>query len=217
MKKVVLVGVALVLLAVSFLYVKHRVTARKQEVAEARKAKAAEAALQNIDQTLARAGLSREKPEDRTSAVEQREATESMARKLAAQSGPQRAGTAADNFWGFYLVNTRARLDYCAAKGVDIGPFVRAFADYHAAEVAIATDIYRASPERPPVEKLYDMIKPDLEATVAQDQADMATNLNVTRKEACEFLNKNTYAMLAEVNLKKMQPAVYAALHAAKR
>jgi hypothetical protein len=217
MKKVMLVGVVVVLLAVSFLYVKHRVTARKQEVAEMRKAKAAEAALQNIDQTLARAGLSRERPEDRPSAVAQQEATDNMAKKLAAQSGPERAGTAADNFWGFYLLNTRSRLDYCAAKGVDIGPFVRAFADFHAQEVAIATDIYRASPQRPPVDRIYDMIKPDLEATVAQDQTDMAAGLHVSQKEACEFLLKNADAMLAEVNLKKMQPAVYSALHAAAR
>jgi hypothetical protein len=217
MKKVMIVGVVLVLLAVSFLYATRRIAAHKQQVAEMRKAKAAETALQNLDQTLARAGVSRERPEDRPSALAQQEATDSMAKKLAAQSGPERDGTAADNFWGFYLVNTRSRLDYCAAKGVDIGPFVRAFADFHVQEVAIATDIYRASPQRPPVDKIYDMIKPDLEATVAQDQADMATSLNMTRKEACEFLNKNTDAMLAEVNLRKMQPAVYAALHAAKR
>ena len=68
---------------------------------------------------MAAEGMTIEKPEDRPSASMQQDATESMARKLARQSGAERAGTAADNFWGFYLINTRARPDYCAAKGVD--------------------------------------------------------------------------------------------------
>jgi hypothetical protein len=214
MKKIGLVVMVVVLFAVSFAYVRHRMAPPRQPD----RAKAAAIAQKIAENNMAAAGNTLEKPpEELPSAVAQREATESMARKLARQSGAERAGTAADNFWGFYLLNTRARPDYCAGKGVDIGAFVRAFEDYHAPEVAIAKDIYRASPERPPVDKLYEMVKPDLEATVAQDQSDMAAGLHVSQKEACEFLLKNADAMLAEVNLKKMQPAVYSALHAAKR
>lgn len=214
MKKVGLLIVVVVLFALSFAYVRHRMAPPREKPD---RAKAAAIAQKIIENNMAAAGMPIEKPEERPSAVAQQEATESMARKLARQTGAERAGTAADNFWGFYLINTRARLDYCAGKGVDIGPFVRAFEDYHAPEVAIAKDIYRASPERPPVDKLYEMIRADVEATVAQDQTDMAAGLHVSQKEACAFLVKNTDAMLAEVNLKKMQPAVYAALHAAKR
>ena len=213
MKKVGLVVLVLVLFALSFAYVRHKMAPREKPD----RAKAAAIAQKIIENNMEAAGMPMEKPEERPSAVAQQEATESMARKLARQTGAEKAGTAADNFWGFYLINTRARLEYCAGKGVDIGPFVRAFEDYHAPEVAIAKDIYRASPERPPVDKLYEMIKADVEATVAQDQADMAANLHASQKEACAFLVKNTDAMLAEVNLKKMQPAVYAALHDAKR
>ena len=214
MKKVGLVIVVVVLSALAFAYVRHRMAPPRQ----LDRAKAAAIAQKIVENNMAAAGITLEKPPELPpSAVAQQEATESMARKLARQTGAERAGTAADNFWGFYLINTRARLDYCAGKGVDIGPFVRAFEDYHAPEVAIAKDIYRASPERPPVDKLYEMIKADMEATVAQDQTDMAAGLHVSQKEACAFLLKNTDAMLAEVNLKKMQPAIYSALHAAAR
>ena len=214
MKKVGLVIGVLVLFALSFAYVKHRMVPPRERPD---RAKADAIAKKVADNNMATEGMTLDGPQEQTSAVEQRQATDSMARKLARQTGAEQAGTAADNFWGFYLINTRARLEYCAGKGADIGPFVRAFEDYHALEVAIAKDIYRASPERPPVDKLYEMIKADVEATVAQDQTDMAAGLHVSQKEACAFLVKNTDAMLAEVNLKKMQPAVYAALHAAKR
>jgi hypothetical protein len=215
MKKLALAAIVMVLFAISFDFVRHRMASPREKPDN--RAKAAAIARKIEENNMAASGMSIEKAEERPSVAAQQEATESMARKLARQSGAERAGTAADNFWGFYLINTRARRDYCAGKGVDIGPFVRAFEDYHAPEVAIATEIYRASPERPGVDKLYEMIKPDVEATVAQDQADMAAGLHVSQKEACEFLLKNAEAMLAEVNLKKMQPAVYSALHSAKR
>src|SRR5450432_703430 len=160
MKKLGWVAVVAVSLKHKFAYVRHRMAPPRQPD----RAKAAAIAQKIVENNMAAAGITIEKPPELPpSAVAQQEATESMARKLARQTGAERAGTAADNFWGFYLINTRARLDYCAGKGVDIGPFVRAFEDYHAPEVAIAKDIYRASPERPPVDKLYEMIKADME------------------------------------------------------
>src|SRR5450631_4510 len=124
MKKVGLAIVVVVLFALSFAYVRHRMAPPREKPD---RAKADAIAKKIAGNNMAAEGMTLDRPPDQTSAVEQREATDSMARKLATQTGAERAGTAADNFWGFYLINTRARLDYCAGKGVDIGPFVRAF------------------------------------------------------------------------------------------
>src|SRR5688572_29378090 len=51
-------------------------------------------------------------------------ASEQSARKLASQGDAnQRANTAADMFWGFFYMNTKARVAYCAQRGVDLTPF----------------------------------------------------------------------------------------------
>src|SRR5450432_1213496 len=106
MKKLGWVAVVVVLSALAFAYVRHRMAPPRQPD----RAKAAAIAQKIIENNMAAAGITLEKPPELPpSAVAQQEATESMARKLARQSGAERAGTAADNFWGFYLLNTRAR------------------------------------------------------------------------------------------------------------
>lgn len=115
--------------------------------------------------------------------------------------------TAAGTFMGFYLVNTRERVELCREQGVDIGQFVLAFERGHLAELAKARAALSSSSASE--EKLYAMLKPQLRQIIAQGMTDMSSSYKVSLKEACELIATNGATLASEMHISKMQPVVY--------
>ena len=61
-------------------------------------------------------------------------------------------------------------------------------------------------------DKLYVMIKPQLQQVIAQDMKDIASVNNITLKEACEFVSVNGEALAHEMHISRTQPVVYQVL-----
>jgi hypothetical protein len=122
------------------------------------------------------------------------------ARKLAAQSGDQRANTAADMFWGFYWINTKARVEYCAERGVDLAPFASAFQKHHDAELQRAKSIYSAAGIDP--QSALRTVQPELTKVVVQDMKDVAAGAKVPLEQTCALFNANAeqFAQLIELS-----------------
>jgi len=131
------------------------------------------------------------------------------AKKLASQTPRKQASTAADMFWGFDYTNAKARVDYCAARGVDLSPFVAAFNKTHSDELVKARRIYAA--EGVDALDYLPKLMPVLKGMVEQDMRDVTTGAQVPLEQACAFFNDNA-AKLAE--LIQMPPQVKQALMA---
>jgi hypothetical protein len=179
------------------------VRALKQEAAN--REPTAEELSQKMDALRTRAEA--EHPEmAKTDALKQLVSDEA-AKKLATQSVTKQANTAADMFWGFYWMNTKARVAYCAQRGVDLTPFTTAFAKEHGSELARATAIYAAAGVDPEVN--LPMVQAELSKGVAQDMIDVTTGAQVPLDQACALFNENA-AELAK--LIQMPPHVKQAL-----
>jgi hypothetical protein len=124
----------------------------------------------------------------------------------------QKQNEAADAFFAFYFINTRARRDLCMANGVDIRAFVDAFARVHAAEYAQAKALYQKSGASE--EAAYTAMKPSLPEMVSRDMRDIASAEQIG--EACRLLAADADALATEMHLSKLQPAVFEALSAGK-
>lgn len=156
-----------------------------------------------------RARAEREHPDMAKSDALKQVVAEESANKFATQTGDQQANTAADMFWGFYWVNTKARVDYCTQRGVDLAPFTAAFEKEHGAELARAKAVYSAAGVDPEV--TLPNVLPQLAKTVEQDMKDVTSGAQVPLDQACGFFNENA-AQLAE--LIQMPPHVKQALMA---
>ncbi len=122
----------------------------------------------------------------------------------------EKVQTAAGTFLGFYLVNFKQRAEYCQGQGVDISPFINAFKESHKNEYAIAVKAISAAPSD--VDKLYKMLKPQLETVIEQDMAYIASENGVSLPEACKLISDNAPTLVPDMHISVMQPAVYRAL-----
>lgn len=134
-------------------------------------------------------------------------ASDDAAKKLATQTGTQQANTAADMFWGFYWANTKARVDYCAQRGVDLTPFTTAFTNEHGSELARATAVYAAAGVEP--ETQLPKVMPELRKVIEQDMIDVTTGAEVPLDQACALFNDNAEQL---AKLIQMPPHVKQAL-----
>lgn len=134
-------------------------------------------------------------------------ATDESAKTFATLTGTQQAQTAAGMFWGFYWVNTKARVDYCDQRGVDISPFTVEFERSHAAELSRASAIYSAAGENP-LEHLPKVL-PQLAKAVEQDMIDVTAGAQVPLDQACELFNENAEELVERI---QMPPHVKRAL-----
>ena len=107
----------------------------------------------------------------------------------AAESAEARALTAAETFFGFLYMNTKARVAWCRERGVDIGPFARAFTDYNATELKRATEVFAANGTDP--ESLWPMTQAGMMEVVAQDMQGVATSNNIPLEKTCAFFNEH--------------------------
>lgn len=167
------------------------------------------AAEDKIDQIRQRAAQNH--PDMQTSEAMRQEAVAMASEKLNAETDQRkRLTTAASNFMGFYLINTRERAKYCLENGVDISPFVSAFEQGHAAEYAKARTALAGAPVTE--DKLYAMLQPQLRPLIVQDMTDIASQNNVSIKGACELIADNGAALADQMHISKAQPVVYMAL-----
>ncbi|MCH8080685.1 MAG: hypothetical protein IIA06_13070 [Proteobacteria bacterium] len=108
----------------------------------------------------------------------------------------------ANSFFGFYFINTRSRNNYCENLGVDITPYVNAFAHYNKSEYQRAITIYaQAGTDK---EQQWSYIKPYSIKMVEQDMQEIADTNQITLEEACklfadnpEFASEMTFAKRA--------------------
>ena len=150
-------------------------------------------------------------PDAPVSEAIRQESVESATKKLNVETDAQkRAQSAAAMFWGFLFVNTRERAEFCREQGVDIQPFVSAFEQAHANQIAKAKSILaRTATDE---EKLYTEIEPLLRKAVVQDMNDIATAKKISLKSACQFISNNALALAGDMHISKVQPTVYNAL-----
>lgn len=157
----------------------------------------------------------RKNPDLSVSEALKQEAGKQMTATIEAQSGDRakQANTAADQFWGFLLVNTRSRVDFCKELGVDISPFREAFESVHREEIARATAIY--AQRGADKEKLYQILKAQLRKSTEQDMRDFAKGANTDLPGACRVVAQNGPDLANEIRFSKNLPAVHKALMAA--
>jgi hypothetical protein len=145
----------------------------------------------------------------------QRESSARATEKLTSETDDlKRTNAAADMFWGFFFINTRARHQFCQEQGVDLQPFVQVFEHAHKNEITKARSIYaRASMNE---EKLYSLIKSEARQMVVQDMNDIAASNKFSIKEGCQMLSDNANAFVQEMHISKVHPMVFKALTLAK-
>lgn len=135
------------------------------------------------------------------------EAVEKSAQRMASQSPDDRANSAADMFFGFYLLNTKARVAYCAKRNVDIAPFVTAFTTTHKDELVRAQAIYAKAGLVP--EKHLANFQDQFAVVVEQDMKDVTAGAQVPLEDACTLFNEHAQAFSEALEL---PPHVKAAL-----
>ena len=130
------------------------------------------------------------------------------------QDEKKRLATAASMFFGYYFTNVMARPDFCRLEGVDIQPFVNAFEKINSNELnkarAILADLsFNES-------QFITLIKPQMQKQIKTDMNEMTILNKITKKEACQYIFKNADTLADEMQLSKVQPAIFQALSSAK-
>lgn len=174
------------------------------------------AANKAMDDLKAKAAA--EHPDKPPALAAQEEALKQSAQTLAQQSGAQKANTAAGQFLGFYLVNVRARHDYCKALGVDISAFTDQFKAQHRELYAKSRLIHdRASPGAAALEvQMAQQLKPTFDKTIQEAMAMTAHESQMTEQELCSAFSMNGGELAAELHLSKVNPGLQQALLEAK-
>jgi hypothetical protein len=91
---------------------------------------------------------------------------------------------AADQFFGFFIVNTRIRPEYCSALGVQIPSFVKEFTAVNQKSLDVARTV-EAKNAQWDEEKIYRMIRPSMIKNIDFMMKDEAIKLNMNDKELC--------------------------------
>jgi hypothetical protein len=196
--------------AVAFFVVKALTQSWFDKRSEKRMAAASEQKMASIREEAAK-----RHPDLPVSEAMKQEAGRQMTETIESQSGDRakQANTAADQFWGFALVNTRSRVEFCRELGVDISSFKQAFESVHREEIARATAIdARRNVDR---EKVYQVLREQMRRSTEQDMRDLAKGANTDLPGACRAVAENAAALAEEIRFSKSLPAVHKALMAA--
>lgn len=118
--------------------------------------------------------------------------------------------TAASTFYGFYLLNVRARAEFCQQQGVDIHAFTDVFAHSNAQYQAVAQPLLTAN--NMSEDKLYDMFKQQLTTAVDNDMKDVASANKTNAKGACKVFVTHAAEINDQLQFAKNLPAAYQAL-----
>ncbi len=168
------------------------------------------AANENIDKM--RADAINRHPNMTVSEAVKQDAIQQADVELASQAGDKtkQSSTAASMFLGFLLLNTRSRVEYCAARGVDISGFKIAMESLHRNEITRAKAIYAG--EKITQDQLFDVLKPQLQKQVEMDMQDVAKSLHTDAHGACKAISDHAQDMANAMELSKVNPAVEKAL-----
>ena len=196
-------------------------TVSKIETPEAREKSLQKASAQlgkELEEMKARAA--KEQPDRPAAYVVQEEVQKKGAADLAkAVSNPaKQADIAADQFVGFYFVNTKARAAYCKELGVDISPFVQAFAKEHQALYQKSRMIHNRDPHGADMieTETYKTIAPHMRQVIADETKAAAQQNNITEKQLCQALAEHAQELVPEMMLEKINPPLYQAMMSAK-
>jgi hypothetical protein len=130
----------------------------------------------------------------------------------------KRADMAAGQFLGFWLVNTTTRHDWCAVRGIDISTFTEAFKRNHVALYEKSRRIHGRQPEN--VDKLeskmLEMLKPTLQQAIEDDMATIGETSKLNPVAVCEAFRDHGESIADEVQVAKLNPALFKALSEAK-
>ena len=150
-------------------------------------------------------------PGTNTAAAISRYASEQAAKVLAAApAGDERAFTAAQIFAGFYLTNTRARVEYCREQKVDIASFANAVSARHRAQVERAEALFRAHGTS--IDETWPTVRASLKHAVELDmQATIGFEISTPAK-ACEEIAHRPQTFAEQLDFARREHAIDRAL-----
>ena len=128
-----------------------------------------------------------------------RYAREQGGQQLAGKSGKDREASAARMFFGFYLMNTEARADWCRARGADLAQWQSAFARAYSREKAAADAIMAR--EGQDTSQIVGMIRQSLMDFVDKDMREIASGANAPLDQVCPLLNQNAEQLIPMLQL----------------
>lgn len=186
---------------------------RRQSAVKAETAKE-EAMRKGVDEANQRLNAAADKhPEQMRSEAMANEANRMLNEKLSGNaSQQQKLANAAGAFMGFYLINTRSRVDFCNDQGVNISSFANAITSAHTRELAKAREIM-TNVAKVDDDQIYAKMGSQLRPMVLQDMQDLATAQKLNLKQACQLFADNGPAIAAEMNIRKTQPLVASMLN----
>lgn len=114
---------------------------------------------------------------------------------------------AAGNFLGYYLVNSRARVEFCNGQGVDISNFAQALKDTHESELAKATAVMKESAVV--VESLYEESAAVFADMIKQAMVDEAAQLGSDEKAVCEVYANDPENVVNMMRFENVMPDAY--------
>jgi len=124
----------------------------------------------------------------------------------ASKSDRERNVKAAATFFGFYHINTRSRVEHCAALGVDIKGFARQVERLHRREyaraVAIATEAGMTE------ERLWSTVRSTLATMVRADMDTVARRLRTDPQGACLAVAERADEFADKLDFAALQPQV---------
>lgn len=123
----------------------------------------------------------------------------------------KRLGVAADQFVGYYFVNTRTRAEYCAKLDVDIATFVSAFKNLHQGEYQITAN--EQARQKANMEWMYAQLEPTFRSSIEQGMRDLASQNSLSTRDICMLFRDKPRDMAEAFAVKDTMPALYAALH----
>ena len=139
-----------------------------------------------------------------------RYASELASKELAAAgTADERALKAAQIFIGFYLVNTRARAEFCQEQKVDITGFVNELSRLHPSQLARATALLEA--QGTSVEQIWSTLHASLRHAVEHDMGSIV-GFGMSMEKLCQDIVHRPVSFASKVNLAKRQPDVQRAL-----
>ena len=195
--------ISIVVLVISFIGVKYGIEYYREQDA-----------ISGVNKSIEKLKIDAVKnhPDTQLSIAMQQEAISQAKVKLESESNEQKKlQTAASMFMGFYLINTKARLQFCSNQGVYIQLFVASFDNMHKHELKRAREIMSTTGITE--DKFYSMLEPQMNKVLVQDMSDISTANNISTKDACTFINENADGLVEQMQISKTQPQVYQILN----
>ena len=126
------------------------------------------------------------------------------------RSDYQKVQFAVDEFFGFYLINVRARSAYCDGLGVPIPHFVSAFIAANKDAYVVARPILIR--EGMTEDVFYNQIGPTLSDVLRKNIEDAARIDKTTTTRECEGIEANPDLIIPRLTFSKIQPAALKSL-----